>query len=83
MAKIDERFIVKLQGKEFVTYEGLLDLAHQNGLLGIETELIQVPSKENEYLAIVKAKAKTKDGHVFEGYGDADNNNVGKFTAVH
>jgi len=27
MTKLDERFIVNLQGKSFVTYEGLLDLA--------------------------------------------------------
>lgn len=29
MASINEKFIVNLKGKDFVTYEGLLDLAHQ------------------------------------------------------
>lgn len=30
---IDSKFIVQLQGKQFVTYEGLLDLAHQLGMI--------------------------------------------------
>ncbi len=28
---LDKRFLVDLKGKEFVTYAGLLDLAHQHG----------------------------------------------------
>lgn len=80
--KINEQFIVKLQGKDFVTYEGLLDLAHQEGLLGIETQLIQIPTKENEFLAIVKATATTKDKK-FEGIGDCDNNSANRMIAPH
>ena len=26
---LNEKFIINLQGKSYVTYEGLLDLAHQ------------------------------------------------------
>ena len=29
---MDERFIIQLQGKNYVTYEGLLDEAHRMGL---------------------------------------------------
>lgn len=83
MANIEEKFIVNLQGKQFITYEGLLDLAHQKGLTAISTELIQIPSKDNDFLAIVKATAITKDGHRFDGIGDADNKSVGSFIAVH
>ena len=82
MAKIDEKFIVNLQGKEFVTYEGLLDLAHQKGLKGIETELIQAPSKENNNTCIVKAIAKLESGE-FHGIGDANTSNVGAFVSKH
>ena len=82
MAKIDEKFIVNLQEKQFVTYEGLLDLAHQKGLKGIETELIQTPNKDNNNTCIVKAIAKLEDG-AFHGIGDANTSNVGAFVAKH
>jgi hypothetical protein len=35
-----KEFIVERQGKAFVLYAGLLDLAHQNGLKSIRTELV-------------------------------------------
>lgn len=84
MSKVDDKFIINLKGKDFITYDGLLDLAHQKGLTGIETELIQIPSKENGFLAIAKARAKTKDGHIFEGIGDADDKSISnQYVAVH
>ena len=83
MAKIDERFIVELQNKQFVTYEGLLDLAHQMDLTGIYTEIIQFPTPENNNQCIMKATAITGDGKHFEGYGDADNINVNRMIAKH
>lgn len=78
MAQIDKKFIVKLQGKEFVTYEGLLDKAHQEGLVSIETELISIENNQ----AIFKATART-DKQTFTGYGDADPSNVNKNIAKH
>ncbi len=83
MANIDKKFIVNLQGKEFVTYEGLLDVAHQMKLKSIETELIQIPNSENGNTCIAKAVAKTEDGKEFHGYGDADPSNVNKLIARH
>jgi hypothetical protein len=82
MSKIDPKFIVDLKGKQFVTYEGLLDLAHQEGLIGITTELIQIPSEINNYLAIVQAKATTKDKS-FMGIGDCDNKSANSMIAPH
>lgn len=83
MSKVDERFIVNLKGKQFVTYEGLLDLAHQNKLKSIKTELIQIPTKENNNQCIMKAIATTEDGKEFEGYGDADTSNVNSMISKH
>ena len=41
---VNEKFIINLQGKSFVTYEGLLGLAHQRNLLSMEVEIIQIPT---------------------------------------
>lgn len=82
MAKVDSRFIVQLQGKDFVTYEGLLDTAHQMGLIGISTEIVELPNKDNGNRCIMKATAKTEKGS-FEGYGDADPTNVNSFIKKH
>ncbi len=72
---INEKFIINLQGKSFVTYEGLLDLAHQKNLKSINVELVQVPTKENNMTAICKAIAVTDKG-TFIDYGDASPTSV-------
>lgn len=82
MAKINEKFIVNLKGKDFVTYEGLLDLAHQEGLVSMDVELLQIPSKENGDTAIAKAIAKTKD-RTFIDIGDADPSSVNGMIRPH
>jgi hypothetical protein len=82
MANINEKFIVNLKGKDFVTYEGLLDLAHQGELQEIKTELIQLPAKENGNQCIVKAVVIGPNKH-FEGYGDADPTNVNSMITRH
>ena len=53
--KLDERFIITIDDKDFVTYPGLLDLGHQKGTLKIEVEPLQIPTKENENFAVCKA----------------------------
>lgn len=82
MASVDKKFIVNLQGKEFVTYEGLLDLAHQKGLKGIATKLIQIPTSENSNTCIVQAVAMSDEGE-FCGIGDANPSNVNSFISKH
>lgn len=82
MSKLDEKFIVKLQGKEFVLYNGLVDLAHQLGFTGISTELIQIPTKENDMTCIVKAVAKIQDQE-YHGIGDASPGSVSKMLVPH
>ncbi len=75
VTKIDERFVVNLKGKQFVTYEGLLDVAHKEGLISIEVDLLQIPTKENNMTAIAKATAKTKE-KTFTDIGDASPKSV-------
>ncbi len=82
-AKLDERFLSNIQGKDFVLYAGLLDLAHQNGLIRLEVEPLQIPTKENGNLAICRAIATTRNGEVFSDIGDADPGNVNRKIAPH
>lgn len=74
-----KEFIVERQGRSFVLYAGLLDMAHQQGLKSVHTELVQVPAEGNNRVAICKATVTMeKDGveRVFTGIGDAAPNNV-------
>ncbi|HOE13233.1 MAG TPA: SWIM zinc finger family protein [bacterium] len=82
-ARLDERFISNIQGKDFVVYAGLLDLAHQHGLVRLEVEPLQIPIKENGHLAICRAIATTRNGEVFSDIGDADPGNVNRKIAPH
>lgn len=79
---INEKFIISLQGKSFVTYEGLLDLAHQIGLISLEVDLIQFPSEENNMTAIARAVATTEKGR-FTDIGDASPRSVNNMLAPH
>lgn len=61
--------------KDVVTYAGLLNRAHQEGLKKVITRLVQAPSKDNEMTAISMAKVVTDKG-VFIECGDASPGNV-------
>lgn len=61
--------------KQVVKYEGLLARAHEDGLRSVHTELVQIPSKANGDVAIVRAVVITNRG-AFEGIGDASPSNV-------
>ena len=81
--KLDERFITTIQGKEFVIYSGLLDLAHQHGLQRLSVEPIQYPTNENGHEAICRAVAESRDGAVFSDIGDANPANVSAMVSRH
>jgi hypothetical protein len=70
-----KEFVIERQGKSFVLYAGLLDEAHSQGLKGITTNLLQIPSDENGHVAICQASVETEKGF-FTGIGDASPRNV-------
>jgi hypothetical protein len=78
--RIKPEFIIDRQGKSFVLYSGLLDLAHQSGLTSIVTEAIAPPTMMT---AVFKATATFADGRVFTGHGDATPENVGRQIVPH
>jgi hypothetical protein len=75
---MDKKYIVNIQGKDFVTYEGLLDDFHKTGGKSIKTRLVGF---END-LYVFKAVAEGEKG-TFHGYGDAGISNVGKMIQPH
>ena len=70
--------IIKLQGKEYTTHQGLLYVAHQQGITSIITELVSEDADKRR--AVFKATA-VGDRGAFTGWGDADPSNVGKMIA--
>lgn len=84
-----DEFLITRQGKQFVLFAGLLDEAHSRGLLGIDTELIQVPDESNGHRAIVKAKVQieehsgSSEPKTYSGIGDASPDNVARNIVPH
>ena len=79
-------FLIQRNGKIFVLYAGLLDLAHERGLRDIRVELVQAPSASNSFVAIAKAivtVAHNDTFAIFEEIGDASAANTSKAIAPH
>lgn len=81
--KLNPEFVKNIEGKDFVTYQGLLDLAHQKGLSRIEVEIVQHPNSDNQQTAIVKAVAESRMGEVFSDVGDANPTNCNQKVSKH
>jgi len=77
--QIPNEFITKLQGKEFILFEGLLNLFHQNGGATIKCE--ETPTSTIEHPKF-KAIAIGTTGE-FTGHGDANSQNVNSMIAKH
>ena len=69
---IPERFLVTLHGKQFVTYVGLLAMAHERGLTHLSAHFISVTAS----LALAEAIATFADGRTFQDGADATPENV-------
>lgn len=80
---IRDEFKITRSGKLYVLFAGLLEEAHERGLRGIDTKLVQVPTKENGQVAIAKAVVDMGEGRTFSGIGDASPDNVSRNIAPH
>lgn len=76
------RFVKSLQGREFILYGGLLELARKRGLKRITTGVVQLPTKDNGMYAVVEAEVETEDG-VFKEIGDASPESVSRSILPH
>jgi hypothetical protein len=81
--KLNERFIIKIENKDFVQYAGLLDLGHQKGISQIEVDPIQLPTQDNGNFAICKATVISKTGDSFTDIGDANLQNCNSKVSRH
>jgi hypothetical protein len=79
---IKEEYYVNLKGKRYPLYAGVLDAATNAGLKRLETELIQIPSAENDHMAIVRATVEMEDGRIFTDYGDCSPRNTSPMIAT-
>jgi hypothetical protein len=68
--------------KDVVTYAGLLNLGHENGLKRIDTQLLQFPSEINDFTAVFAATVETEKG-IFKCHGDANPDNVNNRIVPH
>jgi len=83
MPKLDERWIVKIENKEFVRFPGLLDLGHQKGISSIEVDIVQMPTKDNGNFAVCRATVMSKIGETFIDVGDASPSNTSSKVSRH
>ena len=81
--KLDERWIIEIEGNQFVKYAGLLDYAHQIGIGSIEVEPLQLPTKDNGNFAICRASVVSKLGESFTDIGDANPGNCSSKVVKH
>ena len=81
--KLDERWIIEIEGNQFVKYAGLLDYAHQIGIGSIEVEPLQLPTKDNGNFAICRASVVSKVGESFTDIGDANPGNCNAKVGKH
>jgi hypothetical protein len=81
--RLDDRFITNIQGREFVIYAGVLDLAHQKGLRSVLVDAVQCPTAENGQEAICKATVESENGDTFVEWGDANPKNVNPMVVRH
>ena len=81
--KLDERFLITIEGQDFVKYAGLLDLAHQKRLTNLNVEILQYPNGQNEQTAICRAHVQTATGDTFSDIGDANPKNCNYKVSKH
>ena len=67
--RIDERFIVKIQGKEFITYNGLLEYAKTQYGGTQKREIIEIIKSEDGKSVSARVRIVMKEGQIFEDVG--------------
>ena len=82
--KLNEKYVKEINGKKFVLYSGLFDLAYQKKIESLEVKEFFVDWEKKSAYCIVTAKF-VRDGEtiIFEGFGSATPDNCGTMTKEH
>lgn len=85
-----KKYVMNLQGKDFMTYNGLIELAKEKGLKELKVDIIQFPNASNYDTAIAQATAvgyEVVNGENVEvtyiEVGDANASNCNKMVGKH
>jgi hypothetical protein len=81
--QLDPRWIIEIEGNQFVKFAGLLDLGHQKGIAQIDVAIVQLPTADNGNFAICRATVTSKEGEVFADIGDATPANCSSKVSKH
>jgi hypothetical protein len=76
---VPQQHVVLIQGKPFVRFAGLLQMAHDRGLVALTADWIYNDAE----LSLAHAVATFQDGRRFEESGDATPANTNRKVAVH
>lgn len=66
--------IMNFRGNEYITYKGLLDIAHEKGLQKMDTKIEHIDFKT--HTAVVKGTVYMRSGEEYSAMGDASPENV-------
>jgi len=75
------KYIVNISGKDFMTYEGLLNKAHEKKE-NFNMEIVESFVSADMKMAWCKVRI-TADGRIFDGFGSSTPENTGKMTSDH
>jgi len=78
---MDKKFVINIKGKEFITYSGLLQEAHEKGPFSMEVQQLSVDWEKK--CAYCTVRLFTKDDIMFEGVGSATQSNCGSMVKEH
>lgn len=78
-----KKYIQNIQGKEYITFRGLVTLGHDQGMKSMKEEIMQFPSKDNNFTTFAKGVVVDADGNEWIGIGDANANNCNSKIAAH
>ena len=76
MSSLD-KYVVSIDGKPYILYAGLLQMAKQEGITRLHVQIEQIPMAQNGYMAIVRATVVTKQGTSYSDIADASPESVG------
>jgi len=77
----ESSMVVNIKGKDFVTYAGLLKMAHEKGLQNFE--IVEQFVSPDMKIAWVKVRAHFEDEVFFDGIGSSTPENTGEMTQFH